>query len=300
MSKRRRFAYLALFINTLVWGAAAPIVKPALSFITPTQFLFYRFLLATILTLPVAIVLIKRARLRLKDIGIISALELIGTTLILWLTYTSLSLTSAIEASLIYSTAPVFVTLAGIFFLKERETKTEWNGLILAMVGTIIITVGPMIQGGSLELSGSLIGNALMFLQNIIWAGYLVFAKRIYRRRSKLMVTAISFWIGVVSFFLLALPSGNPLTSMAQDLSLPSVLFSVLFMALFGSIIGATTYLIGQNLIEISEASIFTYLQPVVAIPLSILLLQESLSPITVLGMAVIGIGVYLSEFRRS
>jgi drug/metabolite transporter (DMT)-like permease len=107
-------------------------------------------------------------------------------------------------------------------------------------------------------------------------------------------------WVGAASFVLLSLPSGNPLSTLSTHLTVPVVLFSVVYMAVFGSIIGATTYLVGQNLIEISEASIFTYLQPVVAIPLSILWLKESLSPITILGMLIIGVGVYLSEFRRS
>lgn len=299
MSKRRRLAYLALFVNTLVWGAAAPIVKPALSSVTPEQFLFYRFLLASIVSFPAVMVLLRRARLQRHDVLKISLLELVGTTLILWLTYQSLKLTTAIEASIIYSTAPIFVTLSGILFLRERETKAEWTGLTLAMLGTLIVTAEPFLRNRSFTLSGSLLGNLLMLLQNIVWAGYLVGAKRLYRYRSKLAVTGISFWIGLASFFLLALPSGNPMTTISTNLAIPSVLFAVVYMAIFGSIIGATTYLVGQNLIEISEASVFTYLQPLVAIPLAILWLHEPIAPLTILGSVIITIGVYLSEFRK-
>lgn len=299
MTKRRKLAYLLLLVNTIVWGAAAPVVKPALSFVTPEQFLFYRFLLASVISFPVVIILFRRSPLSFSDFAKVVLLELVGTTLILWLTYQSLKLTSASEASIIYSTAPIFVTLSGILFLRERETRIEWIGLGLALAGTILVTAEPFIRSPSFIFSGSKLGNLLMFTQNIVWAGYLVAAKRFYRRRSKLLVTGVSFWVGALSFFILSLSSGNASFPAASHLEIPSVSLAVVYMAIFGSIIGATTYLVGQNLIEISEASIFTYLQPLVAIPLSILWLQESLSPITVVGMVIIGVGVYLSEFRR-
>ena len=300
MSSQRKLAYFLLLINTIVWGAAAPIVKPALSFITPEQFLFYRFLLASVLSFPIVIMLFRRSPLSPSELAKVVLLELVGTTLILWLTYQSLKLTSASEASIIYSTAPIFVTLSGILFLKERETKIEWIGLGLALFGTLVVTAEPFIRSPSLIFSGSKLGNLLMLTQNIVWAGYLVAAKRFYRRRSKLLVTGVSLWVGAVSFFLLSLSAGNAFSTISSHLAIPSVLFAIVYMAIFGSIIGATTYLVGQNLIEISEASSFTYLQPVVAIPLSVLWLKESLSPITVVGIVIIAMGVYLSEFKRS
>lgn len=299
MTRKRKLAYAALLINTLVWGAAAPIVKPALSFITPEHFLFYRFLIASVISLPFVLILIRNAKLKFKDVVSIILLELVGTTLILLLTYHALSLTSALDASLIYATAPVFVTLAGIIFLHEHETKTEWKGLFVALAGTMFITVGPLLTMGGSVTSGSFKGNALMLLQNIVWAGYLIIAKRVYRKLSLLLVTGISFWVGLASFFLLSSPSGNPLATILTDLAIPQVFFAVLYMAIFGSIIGATTYLFGQNLIEVSEASVFTYLQPLVALPLSVLWLLEPLSWMTVLGTALITVGVFLAEFKR-
>ncbi len=299
MTRKRKLAYLALLVNTLVWGAAAPVVKPALSFITPEQFLFYRFLVASIVSLPFVLVLMRNAKLKLKDILSIIILELVGTTLILLLTYHALDLSTALDTSLIYATAPVFVTLAGIFFLHERQTKTEWRGLLLALAGTIFITIGPLLVSGFSLSSGSFKGNALMVLQNIIWAGYLIAAKRIYRNRSLLLVTGISFWVGLASFFLLQLPKGNPFFDLSANLAHPSVFFAVMYMAIAGSIIGATTYLYGQKLIEVSEASVFTYLQPLVALPLSVLWLMEPLSWMTVVGTVLIAGGVYLAEFKR-
>jgi len=295
MSPKRHLAYLLLIINTIVWGLAVPVVKPALSFTTPERFLFYRFLLASILTLPFLIFNWNKWKLNLKTVIKIGSLELIGTTLILWLFYYSLKLTSAIESSIISSVAPLFITALGIFILKEKETKREWRGLLLALLGTLIIAVEPLANQDG-RISGNFAGNALMLLQNIVWAVYLVLAKKIYRHYSKLAITAISFWVGTITFFILSLPSGNPLLLISAEISQAMVLWAVIYMAIFGSIIGATTYLAGQNLIEISEASLFTYLLPLIAVPVSIIFLHESLPPLTTLGMILIFIGVIFGE----
>lgn len=298
MTKKRKLAYLALIVNTIVWGAAAPIVKPALSFITPEQFLFYRFLIASIVSIPFLIPIFVRSKFTLGDIIKIIVLELLGTTIILEMVYVSLRSTSALEASIIYSTSPLFVTLAGVFILKERETKCEWKGLFLALMGSMLITIEPLIKNSHPALRGSFEGNILMIFQNILWALYLIVAKKMYRKFPMMAVSGISFLVGLVSFYILALPSGNPFGSFAQHMSNPSVFSAVVYMAIFGSIVGATTYLFGQNLIEASEASVFTYLQALVALPLSVLWLGDHITPIMVIGGAVIALGVYIGELK--
>ena len=52
MSSRAK-AYLALSVMAVIWGIALPLVKPALNFVTPYQFLYFRYLIAAPLLLPV-------------------------------------------------------------------------------------------------------------------------------------------------------------------------------------------------------------------------------------------------------
>lgn len=297
MNKKRGLAYTALIVNTIVWGLAAPIVKPALSVITPEKFLFYRFLIAAIITSPYLVVMIKKSRLSPINLIKIVMLELLGTTLLLWMIYTALKLTSAVESALIYSTSPLFVTIAGIVILKETETKNEWRGLALALAGTIIIAIAPLFGIEKSIFSGSLIGNLLMLAQNILWAVYLILAKKIYHRIPKLAVTGISFWVGLISFYFLS--GGNSIAQLSTDMSNLPVFFAVVYMAILGSIVGATTYLFAQNLIEVSEATIFTYLESFVAIPVAVIFLKEPLTPLALVGIIVIAVGVYINGFTK-
>jgi len=73
---------------------------------------------------------------------------------------------------------------------------------------------------------------------------------------------------------------------------------AVVYMGIFGSILGLTLYLIGQDKIEASEASLFTYLQPIFSVPTAILLLSESVSILNIVAIIIIITGVYLAEKR--
>lgn len=299
----RRFAIFLMLVNTFAWGAALPIVKPALSFITPYEFLLYRYIFAAIFSFPLLLYYVPKVKHLWRSIGVIIVLELIGTTLALGMLYEGLSRTSSIQASLIASTTPIFVIFGGVLFLREKEEQHEWIGLILAMIGTLILTMEPLWIGHDALGPFSWVGNALVIGQNLATAAYFLLAKKLYLGIPKLFVTTISYYVGMMSFLALFLFSPNsvniPHHTMIHNLSIPSVLLSVLYMSTFGSIIGLTAYIKGQDGMEASEASLFTYLQPMVFIPIGILFLKESLSPLTVFAVCLIFGGVFVAEWKK-
>ncbi|MBD3250274.1 MAG: EamA family transporter [Candidatus Pacebacteria bacterium] len=303
-------SYLYLLINTVCWGAALIVVKPALSFTTPFRFLFYRYLLASFLSLPILFSFVKQKKFQKKlsagQLAKIFSLELLGTTLALSLLYLGLARTSAIEASLLATTTPIFITLAGIFLLKERQEKHEWLGLLLSFVGTVVLVFNPILTNSTqFKLTFSLAGNLLILTQNLTIALYYVLAKKAYHQLPKLLVTSLSFWVGLITFFFLSLSQLNfdpPLLWQAvlHDWQQSSVTLASLYMATFGSIIGLTAYIKGQEKIEASEASLFTYLQPLVYLPLGFVLLNEKINPWQITSLLIILLGVVMAEKRIS
>jgi drug/metabolite transporter (DMT)-like permease len=292
-----------MLINTIAWGAALPLVKPVFSVTTPFFFLLERFLLAGLLTLPVLIwYLYKQPQLR-SHLPQIIGLEIIGTTIALALLYTGLSQTSALEASLLTSTTPLFTTLGGIWFLHEKQERHEWFGLMLAFIGTILLVAEPLMAESWSSAPFSFTGNFLIFLQNIAIATYYLLAKRWYKNTPKFFATSVSFWVGVMSFGLLSwLEVGSSWTALSaallRDASSPAVWMGVIYMATFGSILGLTAYIKGQDGMEASEASLFTYLQPLVAIPLAWILLGEQVNIFIVISLLLIFAGVSVAEIR--
>lgn len=296
-------SYFYLGLNTIVWGAAFIVVKPALTDTTPFRYLLYRFVFAAILSLPILFHYWSKIKDKKKIITKISLLELIGTTLSLGLLYIGLNKTSAIEAGFITTTTPIFIVLAGIIYLKEKVEKHEWLGLILSFMGTALLTALPVFLNGNSFDGLSLDGNLLIIGQNIAIAIYYVLAKKHYKKLPKLFVASISFYVGVTTFFLLSMLELNFSISsftaaVINDFSSTSVWFATLYMAIFGSIIGFTAYIKGQDGIEASEAGLFTYLQPLIYVPLGIIFLHERIHPLQILSLVIIFAGVYIAESR--
>ena len=301
----RTLAYLALALNTIIWGAALPIVKPALEHVSPFHYLFFRYAIASIFSLPVLIFILHRTRPTLKTLLTITLMESLAITSALTFLYYGLSRTSSIEATLIANTAPVLIVLGGIIFLREKEQVNEWIGLILSIIGMLLITFEPIITGrSSLMFSGNLVGNLTVLGHNLSWATYVLLAKKYYKNTSKLLVGFLSPFIGLVSFLILTLitlpttPTTDILGSLLLPIGNPSILFAAVYMGILGSIIAVPAYIYGNNLIEASEASLFTYLQPLITIPLAVLWLKESLSTPMILALIITAAGVVIAEKR--
>ena len=302
---RRLTAYLALLGNVILWAAAIPLAKRGFNDgLTPTAFLFGRFLLAALISVPI-VWLIRhqtnvRHAFRPSNLVKIIALEILGTFLALWLLYEGVYRTTAVESALISITWPIFTVLGGIYLLHERENRAELTGLLLAVLGSLILVFKPLFEQG---LAGRSAGGYLLLLgQNLSVALYYLLAKKTYRNFNKWAVTHISFWVGAAAFAgLIFLRGSTPWLELTFVFNNPSAwpLIAIVYMSVFGSILALTFYLIGQNIIEASEASVFTYLQPVLTIPLAIVLLNETLDWWKISGGFIILLGVYWSEIRR-
>lgn len=300
---KRSIAYFLLLVNVVAWGAALPIVKLGLGPTTPFRFLLYRYALAVIFSLPILWYYWAKVKDKSHKIGTIIGLELLGTTTGLSFLYIGLDKTSSLEASLIATTTPIFITLGGIWFLKEKEERHEWVGLAIAFIGTLLMTFLPGFLRGEPLFSGTFFGNALVFANNIISAAYFILAKPHLRKIPKMFATTISFYVGLSTFAVLALVElHGDLFSLYRnikiDLTYPSVWFISLYMATFGSIIALSAYMKGQDEIEASEAGLFGYLQPLVYIPLSYLLFKEGVSLLQIASLGLVLIGVVVAEKR--
>ncbi len=302
LGRNRLSAYLALLANTAIWGLALPIVKKGfVNGLSPDTFLLGRYVLAVLTSLPIVLLIARRPSVKktfkFQNFSKVILLEIIGTFLALWILYEGVARTTAIASSLISVTYPVFITIGAIYFLREREQKQELWGLMLAVLGTLALTLIPFLNG---HLDGDQRGNLLVFVQNLVIAAYYLLAKKFYKGLDKWSVSHISFWVGLVGFSLLTLIQGtNPIWALVNLLHSGFwPIFAVVYMGTAGSVLAATLYLIGQDKIEASEAAIFVYLNPIFSIPASALLLGEHLTLLEGIAIAITTLGVYLAAKR--
>lgn len=297
MTKNRKIAYLAASATAIIWGAAFPVVKPALSLITPFQFLYLRFLLAGILMLPLIIHHLVKRKFPFHKLGKIVLLETVSM-IVLGIIYIGLEQTQALQASFIMNTKPIFMTIAGVILLREVEERHELIGLVLSAIGTGLVIASPLIFGQDITSTTdiSFFGNFLIIFAVFIEVFRLINVKKHYHNIDKFLVVSVSSVIGAIFFYLLNLFSGT-LPSL-EVLTYPPVILAVGYMGSVGSVLAFSFSLIAYSRIEASEASLFEYLNPLVYIPLSVFWLKETLFPTQLIGILIIGIGVYIAERR--
>lgn len=311
--------YLALLGTTIIWAVAGPIIKLGLGSIPPFTFLLYRFGLVAIVLLPYLYFELRDHPIDKRDIPNIFLLGVLGQTSIA-LIFLGLKYTTAIDSAIISSLSPVLVVWAGYYFFDEKITKLEKIGLMTATFGTFVVVLEPAIASlnGTNHVGTRIMGNLLVVAYNLMWPLYIVLGKRmmgqkseninkvfhyfhlekLHHKYSPMVLTAISFYIGLITIVPFALWEYFYLHE-TVIFDFPAV-FGIVYMALLSSIAAYMLFQWGIKRVEASESALFTYISPLFAIPAAKVILGEIPSTTALYGLLLIAIGVFIAEkFKR-
>lgn len=290
----KKIAFVLLFLCTIFWGIGGPLIKYSFQFVSPFEFLFWRFLFASIVAFPFLVWYLKKYPLTISDFPKLLILSLFGTFLNLSLVFYGLSKTTVVETAIIGSLQPMFVAVAGALFLKELLTRNKLFGIILAIAGTLIAVVNPIITNG-LDNS-NLSGNIFVLLGIFFWIFFVILSKKWESVRLRpFHITSISFFTGLIGFFLLSIFT----VGIEQATTIPlKALPAILYMAIFGSLLAFTFYEYALTKIEASQVEIFSYISPLWSVIIAIIWLKEKFDPILIISAIFIVIGVFIAEHK--
>jgi drug/metabolite transporter (DMT)-like permease len=299
MNPHRLRAYFLLIIVSIIWALAGPIIKYTLGVLPPIVFLTYRFAISSIfgsLTLIfTGVHLPKNPKLWFH----ILIYSFFTSTLTLGLLFLGLEKTTVIDMSLISITGPLLITIAGVIFLKEHVTKREKIGLLIALGGMSITVIEPIIAGNGFSKFS---GNFLIVLYLLANTVSIVYLKILLRQNVKpYVLTNISFIIGFISLLpIISFKYG--FSTAFQDIRNLDLSYhiAVFFMAILSGNIAYTLSNKAHKTIEVGEASLFSYLYPILSIPLAVFWLKEKLTVIFIIGSIIILCGVFVAEFKKT
>ncbi len=294
MSPRTK-SYILLFVATIIWGVAGPVIKYTEGYIAPLIFLLYRLAISAVVGI-IALSLTRHhnwpestgQRFWILIYGFLT------TTVALGLLFVGYEKTSALTASILNALYPILVAIVGMLFLHEHVTRRENIGMGIALLGTILVT-------GISTSSASLLGNLLIIAALVVGVGGAVLIKLLLRHPTNpSSLVHLSFIIGFITLLPIVLSQYSLPSILSSLLSAPwPAHLGVVYMALLSGTIAYTLWNIGQKTIEIGESALFSYLYPVITLPLSIFWLHEAVTPVLVLGSAVIAVGVILAETKK-
>ncbi len=200
-----------------------------------------------------------------------------------------LSYTSPISASVLMITAPIFVMIFSFLFLKNPINKYKVTGVLLGMAGAAFL----ILYGKTGHLSGSnpRLGNALVALNAVSYALYLILAKPILNKYSPV---TFAKWLYTFGFFLI-LPFSYPEFSQLNWSGIPlEIHLKIGFVVFFSTVLTYLFNLYALKWLKPTTMSVFIYLQPLIATIFAIFVGADQLSWIKIISASLIIAGVYL------
>ena len=301
MSERRTRAYIYLVINAAIWGIAGVVVKITLREITPFVFLAYRFLITLAVLVPIAFFVKTKIPRDGKVLWKLFIVSILSTTINLGLLFYGISYSSVLDQTVISASAPILIIAASGVFLHEKIVRKEKIGILITIVGNLVIVLQPILEGGAFKAQNAF-GNFLILPSNLAYVIYVILTKEQLKEKiDPFLIVVASFFVGFVTILPFAIFEAHGITPMVNQVKHLTLLgqSGVIYMALLSGALGYFLYQLGQKSIEASEASLFTYLQPIFVAPFALLLLHEEISTPFIIGSIIIAFGIFVAEWKK-
>ncbi len=280
----------SLLLTVFFFGTNFTAVKYVVEGVPPILFAATRFTLAGLLLLLILRLFEPESRLRREDFLPVLGLGVVGVTLTQTVFTLGVSLTTAANTALVYSTAPVWGMLLGFALGLERPRLSGILGIGLSLVG-----VGFIVYGG-LEFAGtSLAGDALILVAAVFWGSYTVLSLSLLERHSPVALAAYAMTFGgLAAFPLAAFEAGGFDPGAIDALTWGAAAYSGLFSSAFGF----AAWGWGVSYVGANRVLIYQYLVTLTGVSTGVLLLGEDFGLGQLAGAAIILAGVYLARRR--
>ncbi len=287
--------WLALFTIYVVWGSTYLAIRVAVQEMPPFATAAVRFLVAG-----GAMVLIAAwadrgrgfpSRRQLLDYALIGVLFLGGGNgLVMW---SEQRIPSGI-AALLVATVPLWITfLDGLRPGGQPWTRRVWAGTLLGLVGVYLVARP---EGG--DWSAHLAGIVALQVATLSWTLGTLYSKAVSKPLPVMTAAAVEMLAGAAALTLQSRVMGESFASLASA-SAPAW-WSLVYLIVFGSLIGFTAFGYCLSVFSAGTVGTYAYVNPVVAVALGALLLDEPVTIFLLFGGALILGAVLLTTFRPS
>ena len=288
--KNTTLGFLAALGATVIYGLNHTIAKNVMPvYISPFGFILLRVLGAAILFW-IASIFVKHERIERKDWPRLIACSFLGMVINMLAFFKGLELSTPVNSSVIITISPIIVFIFSAILLKEKIKLIRSVGILFGFVGALTLVLYTSKTG--LNAPNIPLGNILFIVNSVAYGLYLVLVKPLIEKYN---VINLLKWL-----FLLAIFMNFPVTigefSIVDWTNLPikEAILPMVFV-----VVGTTfcTYLFNAYALRTlspSTVSSFIYLQPIVGIIYAVSTKSDSLSLVSVIGMILIFIGIYL------
>ncbi|MDD3350771.1 MAG: DMT family transporter [Eubacteriales bacterium] len=290
MGKNQNFKqYLALTAAVFFWSSAFVVSKKALTGLEPLTLSTLRIVFCFVLLLPFAI---KRG-FRFRDLFHKRSFffGIVGYGGNMALVTLGLNSCSAGISAIAHGLFPVFMIFFGYSMLSEKVTLAKGIGVLFAVAGVVVATMGDL----SSHSDSTLLGVSLVILSVFIWAWYSVTVKKKAFDLDAIVLTELGFGTAAITFIplslgelaLTGLPSPDHVT-----------LICIVYLSVMSGVFATVCWNAAVKKVPAVVSGVFFNLMPVIGLGFA-LVAGESSSWLKFVGCALVLLGVVFTTVER-
>ena len=297
MKRERTLALAAFAVVCLVWGTTYLAIRIAIETIPPLALTAIRFIIAGLVMAAIAV---WRGEKLPRDGHTLANLALVGFLMVgmgnLAVVWAEQWVPSGL-AALFVATAPFWMVVIEAFRSHgERLDLPSGIGMLLGFAGVaMLVTPG----GAGPSWNGWFLAGALAIqVGSIAWQLGSVRGKYNLQHVPLMASASLQMLFGGVIVGVVSLAIGEP----ARFVISVRTFLALAYLTLFGSVLAYSAYVYALAKLSTTKVSLYAYINPVVAVILGWLILDEALTPMSVAAMIIILGGVALVQsagFRR-
>ena len=283
--------YVKLVLVALFWGGTFIATRTASSVFEPFTGAAIRYIMATVVLLPLALRSDKDFWSRgMKQFFPLALLGFSGVFAYNYFFFKGLRMVETSHAALIVALNPIMVMLFSSWRYGEKIRGFRLAGMLLALTGVLFV-----ISRGrpSSILTAFEWGDFFMLGCPVTWAAYTIAGRKVLKTITPLQATAWASLLGGSMLTIAALFEPHP------DTVPLNVWIALAYLGLVGTVLAFIWYYEGVIALGVTRTAIFNNLVPVFALLLSVTVLQESVAVYTWIGASLVVAGVILTNRRR-
>ncbi|WP_297548473.1 EamA family transporter [Thermococcus sp.] len=266
-----RKGYLLVFLSASMWGTLGIFATYIYRYgVDSFTMVFWRVLFALMILGAYVSIFLRESPFTRENLMFYAVYGLVGVFAFYTLYFYTVKISSVGFAVLLVYTAPAFSVILGRLIFREPITTEKAIALAMVLIGVLLVA-------GNVDFNVNKIAILTGIATGFTYALYGVLAKfgvRNERPERVLFMTLLFGLLFLAPFSKFSIPFG----------AVPYVLG----LAFFPTFLGYTLYNHALREVEVSRASIVATVEPVVAIVLAYVLFGEALTPLQLLGGALI------------
>lgn len=237
----------------------------------------------------------KKEKVPAKDVLLMALAGIVGLVLPQYTFLKGITMSSTIDCSIIGSLTPMWAMIFAAIFLKEPITGTKVAGVVTSLAGVLLLIFTSLhFQGGQ---QSTATGIALLLANCFTFGAYLGIFRPLTQRYGIITLMKWMFFFAMLVSIPLSLKS---IISIDYASVSTRVAMEIAYLVILATVVAYFLIPAGQRRLRPTIVSMYTYLQPIIAVVVSIISGMDVLSWQKIVAIVLVFAGVWIVNKSRA